>query len=35
MSTEEREELELDGEKLEIVQDVVFLVAKIEDSGFL
>ena len=33
MSTEEIEEFELDGEKVEIVRDVVFLGAKIEDSG--
>ena len=33
MSTEEMEEFELDGENVEIVQDVVFLGAKIEDSG--
>ena len=33
VSTEEIEEFELDGEKLEIVRDFVFLGAKIEDSG--
>ncbi len=33
MSSEEIEEFELDGEKLEIVQDFLFLGAKIEDSG--
>ena len=33
MSTEEIEEFELDGEKVEIVRDFVFLGAKIEDSG--
>ena len=33
MSTEEMEEFELDGEKVEIVRDFVFLGAKIEDSG--
>ena len=33
MSTEQIEEFELDGEKLEIVQDFLFLGAKIEDSG--
>ena len=33
MSTEEMEEFELDGENVEIVQDFVFLGAKIEDSG--
>ena len=33
MSTEEIEEFELDGKKVEIVQDFVFLCDKIEDSG--
>ena len=33
MSTEEIEEFALDGEKVEIVRDFVFLGAKIEDSG--
>ena len=33
MSTEEIEEFELDGEKVEIVRDFVFLGANIEDSG--
>ena len=32
MSIEEIEEFELDGEKVEIVRDFVFLGAKIEDS---
>ena len=34
MSTEEIEEFELDGEKVEIVRDFVFLGANIEDSGY-
>ena len=34
MSTEEIEEYEVDGEKVGVVQDFVFLGAKIEDSGF-
>ena len=33
MSTEEIEEFELDGEKVESVRDFVFLGANIEDSG--
>ena len=33
MSNEEIEDFELDGEKVEIVRDVVFLGANIEDSG--
>ena len=33
MSAEEIEEFELNGEKLEIVRDFIFLGAKIEDSG--
>ena len=33
MSTEEIEEFKLDGEKVEIVRDFVFLGATIEDSG--
>ena len=33
MYTEEREEFELDGENVDIVQDVVFLGANIEDTG--
>ena len=33
MSTEDIEEFELDGEKVEPVRDFVFLGAKIEDSG--
>ena len=33
MFTEEIEEVELDGEKVKIVRDFVFLCAKIEDSG--
>ena len=33
MSTEEIEEFELDGEKVEVVRDFVFIGAKIEDSG--
>ena len=33
MSTEEIEEFELDGEKVEIVWDFVFLGVNIEDSG--
>ena len=33
MSTEEIEEFEVDGEKVEIVRDFFFLGVKIEDSG--
>ena len=33
MSTEEIEEFEVDGQKVGVVQDFVFLGAKIEDSG--
>ena len=33
MSTEEIEEFEVDGEKIGVVQDFIFLGAKIEDSG--
>ena len=33
MSTEEIEEFELEGGKVEIVRDFVFLGAKFEDSG--
>ncbi len=33
MSTEEIEEFEVDGEKVGVVRDFVFLGAKIEDSG--
>ena len=34
MSTEDMEEFALDGEKVEIVRDVVFFGVKIGDSGF-
>ena len=33
MSSEEIEEFEVDGEKVRVVRDFVFLGAKIEDSG--
>ena len=33
MSTEEIEEFEVDGEKIGVVRDFIFLGAKIEDSG--
>ena len=33
ISTEEIEEFALDGDKVEIVRDFVFVGAKIEDSG--
>ena len=33
MSTEEIEEFEVDGEKVQIVRDFVFLGARIEDSS--